>query len=102
LAAVFARFRVLFLAAVCAGASAAASAQSPQVVEHVTDPQYTIRFTFEPPTEWPEGGELHILFDQTDTGDGHALVLSKHRCCFARTSQPRSPSTASCSAAPRG
>jgi len=70
---------------VCFGLPFRAAAQSPQVVETLADPQYTIQFTFQPPAQWPEGAEIRILFDQTDKGDGHAFVLKARRCGFART-----------------
>ncbi|MBM3476287.1 MAG: hypothetical protein FJX75_23695 [Armatimonadetes bacterium] len=70
--------------ALCLGASAAA-AQSPQVVGTLTDPQYTVEFAFQPPADWPNDGAIRILFDQTEGGDGHALVLTARRCYLART-----------------
>ncbi|MBM3501142.1 MAG: hypothetical protein FJX74_21020, partial [Armatimonadetes bacterium] len=65
------------------GAHSPAGAQA--TLEPLTDPEYTLEFAFQPPTAWPAGGEIRILLDQTDAGEGHALLLRPNRCCFART-----------------
>ena len=76
----------LVLIAVCLSLTTCLPAQDAVTrVEESTDTEYSIRTELNIPDPWPVGGSVRVLFDQTDSGDGYALLLEKGRCRFVRT-----------------
>lgn len=78
------------LAALLGAALWPAHAQPPVTsIEASTDTEYTVDFTIDAPDPWPQGEEIRLLFDRTDSGEGYALVLRAGKCRLARTAGSR-------------
>lgn len=72
---------LLVVIAMCASA---VGQPTVQVVEQAADPEYTVQFAFTAPEPWPDGGEIRVLFERTESGDGYGLIIDGKGCRFAR------------------